>query len=65
MYVEDALGKWFLVTYTVNSRGNAEGFRRSARLWVRGGYKRAKPDHWPCFPCKIVVEPYQDDSSPN
>lgn len=62
MYVEDALGDKFLFTCASNRPGQAESFRRHARWWLRTGHKRSK--NGPCFPCKVVVEPYQDDSSP-
>jgi hypothetical protein len=64
MYVADVLGMKYIVTYANNRPGQAEGFRRHAKWWIRTGYKMSPLNRQPCFPCKVVVEPYQDDTAP-
>ena len=63
MYVEDAVGEKFLFTFATNREGQAEAFRRHAAWWLRTGYKHSPVQSQPCFPCKIVVEPYNDETA--
>lgn len=63
MFAEDAVGDRFLFTCATNRDGQEAGFRRHAAWWLRTGYKSAPRGRQPCFPCKVVVEPYQDDTS--
>ncbi len=64
MYVEDAVGGKFLFTCATNREGQAEAFRRHANWWIRTGYKSSPVQSQPCFPCKIVIEPYEDNTAP-
>lgn len=63
MFVMDAVGDKYLFTCATNREGQASQFRKHARWWLRGGYKSAPTDKWPCFPCQIVVEEYQDETA--
>lgn len=64
MYVEGATGEKHLFTCATNRDGQESSFRKHAAWWIRTGYKSSPVNSQPCFPCKIVVEPYQDDTSP-
>lgn len=63
MFVQDAAGGVFLFTCASNRPGQAAAFKRHAAWWLRSGYKSAKPDRWPCMPCRVVVEPYTDETA--
>jgi hypothetical protein len=63
MYVEDAVGDKFLFTCATNRPGQAASFRRHANWWLRRGYRHTVTSRQPCFPCKVVIEPYQDDTA--
>ena len=63
MYVEDVVGGKYLYTIATNREGQKESFYKHARWWLRTGYKYNKIQHQPCFPCKIVIEEYQDKTA--
>jgi hypothetical protein len=62
MYVKDATGQKFLFTCATNREGQADGFRKHARWWIRSGYKNSPIDKQPAFPVQIVIEEYQDET---
>lgn len=64
MYVEGATGEKHLFTCATNRPGQAEAFRKHAAWWLRSGYKQTPVARQPCFPCRIVIEPYQDQTAP-
>lgn len=63
MWVEDAVGDRYCVTFAKNREGQEASFRKHARWWMKIGYKSNPIGRQPAFPCKIVVEPYMDKSS--
>lgn len=63
MYVEDAVGGRFLFTCATNRPEQKESFRRHARWWINSGYRQTPVAKQPAFPCRIVVEEYQDDTA--
>lgn len=63
MYVQDAVGDKYCVTFATNREGVESSFRKHARWWIKTGYKSTPIGRQPCFPCKIMVEPYNDESS--
>lgn len=64
MYVEDITGDKFLFTCATDREGQADAFKRHAAWWLRTGYKHSPVQSQPCFPCKVVVEPYNDETAP-
>jgi len=65
MYVEDAAGGKYLFTCATNREGQENAFRKHASWWIKTGYKHSSIESQPCFPCKIVIEPYQDKTARN
>lgn len=65
LYVRDAVGVEFLVTFTANTPENIASFRNHVkacqRYWRTAEYrKKVDPLRWPCFPVKVCIEPYED-----
>lgn len=60
MFVQDAVGDKYLFTCATNREGQAKAFRRHANWWLKTGYKDSPVNRQPCFPCTIIIEPYQD-----
>lgn len=63
MFVEGSTGEKHLFTCATNRPGQAENFRKHANWWMRTGYKSNPVDKQPCFPLRIVIEEYQDDTA--
>ena len=63
MYVQDAVGEKYCFTLATKRDGAESSFRSHAKWWIRTGYKSAPVGRQPCFPCKIVVEQYEDETS--
>lgn len=64
MYVEDAIGCKFLFTLASNREGQEKSFRNHATWWIKKGYRYSKVEFQPAHPCRIIVEPYQDQTAP-
>lgn len=62
MYVEDATNQKYIFTCATNREGQRESFKKHARWWIRSGYKQTPIEKQPAFPCKIVIEEYQDET---
>lgn len=64
MYVKDAVGDKYLFTCANNTPEHVASFRKHATWWKKTGYKSAPVNRQPCFPVEIVIEEYQDKTSP-
>lgn len=65
MYVVDKIGDKFLFTTATRRPGQEAAFRKHARWWMGGGYRVSPINKQPCHPCRIVIEIYQDETSPD
>lgn len=70
--VVDATGDLFCVTFAKNTDAHVAAHRKHAAWWL--GYVRtaagrkaynATTRGGPCFPCRVVVEPYDDGETPS
>lgn len=69
--VADATGDLFCVTFADNTDEQVAQFRRHAAWWQRYVRTRAGRKAYqgtarggPAFPCRVVVEPYDDGERP-
>ncbi len=63
MYVLDAVGRKWLLEFSTNDPSIKASFRKNAQWWMRGGFRKSKPEHQPCLPCRLVLEEYHDDTA--
>jgi hypothetical protein len=69
--IADATGDLYCVTFAENTPEQVAAPRRHAAWWQRWARTAAAREAFrrnhrggPCFPCRVVVEPYDDGETP-